>query len=122
MAADRYTDFRAELPASYVAFIESHSGWEGDLVDNLGYVVIWNRETIQERWDAYEMGQYLSGPWFPFGSDGAGEMLCFDLSSRTDRVYKIPYIGMSDEEAIPGYDSFATVAAAILKTAFDTSS
>jgi hypothetical protein len=98
-----------------VEFIETHNGWEGDLDDELGYVVIWNRETIQERWDGYQMGKYLSQRWFPFGSNGGGEMLCFDLPSGTDRVFWVPYIGMSDEEAIPRYDSFTEVAAVVLK-------
>jgi hypothetical protein len=85
--ADRYTQLRSVLLPSYVEFIESHNGWEGDLGDDLGYVVIWNRETIQERWDDYQMAEYLSEHWFAFGSDGGGEMLCFDLRSGTDRVF-----------------------------------
>jgi SMI1 / KNR4 family (SUKH-1) len=115
--ADIYTERRAQLPLSYVAFIESHDGWEGDLGDDLGYVVLWNRATIQERYDGYEMAKYLSARWFPFGSDGGGDMLCFDQSSVTDQVYCIPYIGMSDEEAMLRYESFAEVAAAVLKVA-----
>jgi hypothetical protein len=112
--ADRYTDMRCKLPQSYVEFIEAHNGWEGDL-GNLGYVVIWNRATIQERWDAYQMGQYLSERWFPFGSNGGGEMLCFDVMSGSDSVFWIPYVGMSETEAMPRYDSFTEVVAAILK-------
>ena len=115
--ADLYTQRRAQLPPSYVSFIENHGGWEGDLGDELGYVVLWDRGTIQERYDAYEMAQYLSPRWFPFGSNGGGEMLCFDLSSGTGRVYYVPYIGMSDEEAMLRYDSFTDLAAAVLKTA-----
>jgi hypothetical protein len=113
--ADRYTQLRRKLPPSYIDFIESHNGWEGDLDDELGYIVIWNRETVQERWDAYEMAHYLSDRWFPFGSDGGDEMLCFDLHSGSDRVYRIPYIGMAEEEAMLRYDSFQDVAAAIDK-------
>jgi hypothetical protein len=114
--ADRYTDFRSVLPPSYVDFIESHNGWEGDLGEDLGFVIIWNRETILERWDDYEMAKYMSKRWFPIGSNGAGEMLCFDLPSGKDRVFWLPYIGMSDEEAILRYESFADVAAAIQRT------
>ena len=110
--ADRYTILRAKLPISYVEFVESHDGWEGDLGDRLGYVIIWSPATIQERWDDYEMAQYLSDRWFPFGSDGGGEMLCFDLSSGNDRISRIPYVGMSDEEALP-WRPLADVIAAI---------
>jgi hypothetical protein len=113
--ADLYTRRRSQLPASYVAFIEEHRGWEGDLGDDLGYVVLWDRDTIQERYEVYEMAQYLGDRWFPFGSNGGGEMLCFDLLSGTDQVYWVPYISMSDEEAMPMYDSFAEIASAVLK-------
>jgi hypothetical protein len=44
-------------------------------------------------------------------------MLCFDLASRTDQVLVLPYIGMSDEEPLLRYASFADVVSAILKTA-----
>jgi hypothetical protein len=100
-----------------VAFIESHGGWEGDLGDELGYLVLWDRGTIQQRYDGYDMALYLSSRWFPFGSNGGGEMLCFDLPSGTDQVFCLPYIGMSDEEAMLRHDSFAEVAATVLKTA-----
>lgn len=115
--ADLYAERRPQLPPSYVSFIEGHGGWEGDLGDDLGYVVLWDRATIQERYDGYEMAQYLSARWFPFGSNGGGEMLCFDLPSGTDQVFWVPYIGMSDEEAMPRYCSFAEVAEAVLKSA-----
>lgn len=64
---DRYAEKRSVLPPSYVEFIETDNGWEGDLGEELGYVVLWAKETIQERWDDYEMGRYLSDRWFPFG-------------------------------------------------------
>src|SRR5688572_26930716 len=93
--ADRYCEMRAKLPPSYVEFIESHNEWEGDPGDDFCYMAIWNRKSIQERWDSYEMDQYLTDRWFPFGSNGGGEMLCFDLDSASDIVFWIPFIGMS---------------------------
>lgn len=111
---DHYTEIRSKLPLSYVEFIESHNGWEGDLGEEFGYVEIWNRETIQERRDAYEMDKYLNNQWFSFGSDGGGEMLCFDILLGGDTVFWLPYIGMSDELPIERYP-FASLAAAILR-------
>jgi len=110
---DRYTFLRDKLPPSYVEFIESRDGWEGDLGDEIGYAAIWGRKSIQEYWDDCEMVQYLSDRWFPFGSNGGGEMLCFDLTSRSDRVYWMPFIGMSDENAMLQPFTFADMAAAI---------
>jgi hypothetical protein len=113
--SDRYSALRDKLPPSYVEFVESQDGWEGDLGDELGYVVIWNRTSIQERWDGYEMALYLSDRWFPFGSDGGGEMLCFDLALGSDDVFWISYIGMSGKEAMARPFAFADLSAAIRK-------
>jgi hypothetical protein len=44
-------------------------------------------------------------------------MLCFDLQSGTDQVYWVPYLGMSDEDALLRYETFEDVAAAVLKSA-----
>jgi hypothetical protein len=115
--ADLYSERRPQLPPSYIAYIESHGGWEGDLGDELGYMVLWDRTTLQERYVAYEMDRYLSNRWFPIGSNGGGEMLCFDLPSGTDRVFWVPYIGISDEEAMLRYASFAELAMAMRKSA-----
>ena len=114
---DLYTERRPELPLSYVSFIEGYGEWEGDLGNDLGYVMLWDKAAIQECYVDCEMAEYLNARWFPFGSNGGGEMLCFDLLSGTDQVYWIPYIGMSDEAAMPLYDSFAEVAVAVRKNA-----
>lgn len=113
MTPNRYTTFRDKLPPTYVQFIESHNGWEGDLGDELGYFVIWGQGLIQENWDDYEMALYLSDRWFPFGSNGGGEMLCFDLESGSDVVFWVPFIGMSDDEAMAQPYSFKDVVKAI---------
>jgi len=109
---DLYSERRSQLPQSYVSFIERKGGWEGELGNDLGYVVLWEKESIQESYDAYEMAQYLSDRWFPFGSDGGGEMLCFDLQAGNDQVWCLPFIGMSDEESMLRYKSFEEIAAA----------
>lgn len=115
--ADRYDALRNRLPSSYVQFVESQGGWEGYLGDEIdAYIVIWDRGSIQERWESYEMAQYLSERWFPFGSDGGGEMLCFDLASGSESVFWIPYVGMDDKDAIAQAYTFADLAAAIRKT------
>lgn len=114
---DKYTDTRSTLPDSYVHFVESNGGWEGDLGDEFSYVVLWEPNSIQERWVSYRMDEFLGERWFPFGSDGGGEMLCFDLPSRSDRVFYLPYIGMAAEKPVLRYQSFSDVASAILDRA-----
>ena len=71
--ADKYNDSRTSLPVSYVRYIEAHGGWEGDLGDDLGYVVLWDPTSIQDRWKSYQMAEFLGERSFPFGSDGGDE-------------------------------------------------
>lgn len=112
-ARGRYARFRTRLPPAYVRFMESHDGWEGDMGDRLGYAALWNPALIDEYWSDCEMEQYLSDNWFPFGSNGGGEMFCFDLHSGSDAVYYIPFIGMADEEAMLHCESFSEMIAQI---------
>jgi hypothetical protein len=79
------------------------------LGNDFGYVVVWKKDTIQERLIAYEMVLNLSDHWFPFGSDGGGEMLCFDLRQKEDAVFMIPYVGMADDEARKKHESFGAL-------------
>lgn len=111
--SDRSTHKRHQLPDSYVQFIEKRSGWEGDLGDYYGYVVIWAKELIEDRWLSYEMAKYLPDHWFPFGSNGGSDLLCFDLRKKNDTSYLIPYVGMSEEEAMEHCVSFDLIAAEI---------
>lgn len=111
--SDRYVQKRSLLPASYAQFIESHNGWEGDLGDYYGYVVLWAKELIEDRWQGYEMAKYLPDYWFPFGSNGGSDMLCFDLRKKGDTLYLIPYIGMCEEDAMEHCVSFELIAAEI---------
>jgi hypothetical protein len=46
--ADRYADMKAVLPTSYVEYIETHNGWEGDLGADLGWLILWDKKSIQE--------------------------------------------------------------------------
>jgi hypothetical protein len=107
---DPYVEMRAALPTSYVNYIEAHNGWEGFLPGAETYLVLWDKEAIQENYAGYEMHNEPASRWFAFGSNGGGGMLCFDLASRTDAVYMRPFIGMSDEQATLMHKSFGDLA------------
>jgi hypothetical protein len=107
--ADIYAENKPLLPAAYVDFIETNDGWEGFLKDKDEYVVLWPKELIQENYDGYQMREYLDRRWFPIGSNGGGEMLCFDMLSRDGAVYWLPFIGMSDERPILRHESFSDI-------------
>ncbi len=113
--SDRYTQFRSKLPESYVAFIEEFGAWEGDLADYYGYVVLWRKDEIQEQWTAYEMAKYLSDYWFPIGTNGGGDIICFDLRKQTDATYYIPFVGMCESDAMEHCISFSLIADEIKK-------
>ena len=107
---DLYLEKKAILPPSYVEHIEAYNGWEGDPGDGIGYIVVWDKETIQDRWESYEMAEHLGEDWFPFGSNGGDEMMCFDLRAGGDTVFWLPYIGMADETPLLRFDSFTQLA------------
>ncbi|MDR3637833.1 MAG: SMI1/KNR4 family protein [Isosphaeraceae bacterium] len=108
--SDPYVEMRAALPSSYIEYIEANNGWEGFLTGNDEYVVLWDKEAIAEHYDSYKMREYLDQRWFAFGSNGGGELLCFDLSSGIDSVYWLPFIEMSDEQPILRHKSFKDLA------------
>ena len=112
---NRYLEKKHRLPESYVCFLEAHKEWEGDLGEYYGYVVLWDRAKIQDYWTSYEMAKYLPDHWFPFGSNGGDDMLCFDLRKKNDTSYLIPYIGMSEQDAMEHCISFELIAAEIEK-------
>ncbi len=97
---DRYDEVRTSLPPSCVDYIEANSGWEGFLVDSCNYTLLCKNKSIQEHYEGYKMDEFLDPRWYPIGSNGGGEMLCFDLRSGNDAVYWLPFIGMLSEEAI----------------------
>src|SRR5438128_1412477 len=95
-----YQKHKSVLPKAYVDFIEASDGWEGFLAGDGDYVILWSKELIQEYYEDCVMEKYLDPRWFAFGSNGGGEMLCFDIGSRDEGVYWLPFIGMSDEQPI----------------------
>jgi len=115
--SDRYAEKKGALPPTYIDYIETHNSWEGFLSGDEEYVILWDKEAIQQNYTGYEMNEYLNPRWFAFGSNGGGEMLCFDLDSQSDAVYMLPFIGMSDETPILAHESFRDLAKRIERTA-----
>ncbi len=112
---NRYVEVRDMLPPSYIDFVESNDGWQGVLSGEFDYVDLWNRNAIQEFYESYEIHKHLDSRWFVFGSNGGGEMLCFDLDAGTDSVYMLPFIGSANETPILLCESFRGLARRIPK-------
>ena len=65
---DRYAEKKSVLPPSYLGFIETNNGWEGDLGEEYGYVVLWEKETIKS----------------------AGTLMRWQIISTTDGSHSVP--------------------------------
>ena len=92
------------LPRAYKTFLEHHNGGEGRVPDY--YVIFWEVGDLIEFNRDYEVAEYAPGI-FVFGSNGGGEGYAFDMRSPEWPVVKVPFIGMSLEDALPTASNFA---------------
>jgi hypothetical protein len=103
----------AVLPLSYFAQLESSNGGEGSLAIQPCWVSFWPAGDVLHLNREYGVHEYLEG-FFGFGSNGAGELLAFDLRGPTPpRVVMVPFIGMNPAEAIIVATSFESFRQAI---------
>lgn len=87
------------LPPAYLSYLRRAGGGEGDLGVEPGWIQFWPVEKVLELNRAYEVHQNLPG-FFGFGSNGAGELLAFDMREAGDPpVVMVPFIPMSAEDA-----------------------
>lgn len=89
------------LPEGFIEFYKQANG--GDINSLDAYTVLWPlTEMIQLNYD-YDVEEYAPG-FFIFGSDGGD--IAFAIEKSTGKVFEMPFIGMSKEEAVFKYDSF----------------
>ena len=105
--------YKDKLPESYLDFIDKHNGFNGDLGDELGYVILWDRKELHESWYGYNFDEFLGEKWFPIGSNGSDELIVINISSIKQALFSTPFIPMSDEEAIEYCDNFSLLFDAI---------
>ncbi|HEY2412875.1 MAG TPA: SMI1/KNR4 family protein [Pirellulaceae bacterium] len=87
------------LPSDYIAFLRQSNGCEGELGIKPGWVQVWPAEKVLKYNEGYETTEAVPG-FFAFGSNGGGEMFCFDLrTAGKSRVVMIPFIPMEIKEA-----------------------
>jgi hypothetical protein len=93
-------DARKDLPEDYLALLRYSDGGEGSLGLECGWFLLWPSTEVLELNKGYEIEEHIPG-FFGFGSNGGGELLAFD--TRGDKPWKvvmIPFIPMSEKEAI----------------------
>jgi len=86
-------DFK--LPEGFIEFFKDSNG--ADISSDENYMVLWAlTEMIQLNRD-YNVDEYAPD-FFIFGSNGGGT--AYAVKKSTSDIYEIPFIGMSNEEAV----------------------
>ena len=85
-----------ELPVDFINFYQESNGGE-IFTNNEYYIILWPlTEMIQLNVD-YNVNEYAPN-YFIFGSDGGDTAYC--IEKTTGNIFEMPFIGMSNEEAI----------------------
>jgi hypothetical protein len=90
-----------QLPDGFIDFFSISNG--GELYDNEICIILWPLTDMIKRNNNYRVDEYAS-KFFIFGSDGGDTAYC--IEKKTGWIYEMPFIGMSNEEAIFKYKSF----------------
>ena len=101
------------LPSAYLNQLRRSNGGEGDLAIEPGWVSFWKAEKVMELNRGYEVANNIPG-FFGFGSNAGGEMLAFKVvGSGQFPIYMIPFIGMSEEDAVLLVEDFEAFSEAV---------
>ncbi len=102
-----------QLPEAYLALLLYSDGGEGGLAIEPGWFQLWPAAKVMERNKAYEVDKALPH-FFGFGSNGGDELLAFDFRERGScRVAMIPFVPMTESEAVVIADNFEAFVRAI---------
>jgi len=102
-----------ELPDLYIEFLFATNGGEGDLGVQPGWLELWAAEDVSSHNRGYEVAESLPG-LFGFGSNGAGELLAFDIRGvKPWPIVMVPFIPMQLDDAIQIAGSFEEFSAFI---------
>lgn len=86
----------SRFPKEYIAYLKSGKPVEGELTIEPGYFQLWPYEDIDQLNEEYTVNAFAPSHK-GFGSSGGGEMLAFNSKGQ---IVMIPFIWMSDDEAI----------------------
>lgn len=90
------------LPNDYVSYVYS-SGYLEIEIDNT-YIVLFPIEELEKINNDYEVSIYAPSFFF-IGSNGGGAGLAFNLNNG--KLFSLPFIGMSDNDAVKVAESFS---------------
>ena len=104
---------KRQLPEAYLALLLYSDGGEGELSVEPGWLQLWPAAEVMKYNKIYEVDKALPH-FFGFGSNGGGELLAFDLRDRGScRVAMIPFVPMTESEAIVIAENFEAFVRAI---------
>ncbi|WP_286862463.1 MULTISPECIES: SMI1/KNR4 family protein [Sphingobacterium] len=86
-------DFK--LPEGFIESFKDSNG--ADISSDENYIVLWALTDMIQLNRDYNVDEYAPD-FFIFGSDGGGT--AYAVKKSTSDIYEIPFIGMSNEEAV----------------------
>jgi hypothetical protein len=84
-----------KLPNGYLEFISKSNGAEGQLQNS--YLILWPLEELYNLNREYNIDEFAPG-FFILGSDGGDT--AFVIDKQTGEFHQMPFIGMSQQEAV----------------------
>jgi hypothetical protein len=101
------------LPQEYESFLRYSNGGEGPLCIEPWYFQLCSAEDVLSYNRDYKVGQFLPG-FFAIGSSGGSEMLAIRKRDGSPcPVYMVPFIPMSECDAVPIAHDFEMFAMAL---------
>lgn len=86
----------SNLPQSYIDFLRTHNGANGDLPIQPLYFQLWKIDELIQANQEYEIKQYLPN-YFGIGGNGSGELIAINLENQ--KIVAIPFIIMEEKDA-----------------------
>lgn len=106
--------FGVILPDGYKRFMLEYGGGEGWIGEH--YLILWKPSELVTFNNEYEFHEYAPS-LIAFASSGGGEAFAFDKRAGLRSVVMVPFIGMSDEDAIHVADSLDNLLARMVESA-----
>lgn len=104
--------FGNNLPTQYLDLLRFCNGGEGDLALQQVYFQLWSTKEAIEINNNLPISEFIPG-FMAFGGDRANEIFAFRVDDLESRIYMIPLIGMSEEDAMVIAENFTEFIEAI---------
>lgn len=90
-----------ELPNGFIDFYKKNNGAE--IISDNTYTIIWKLDELLQNNNDYAIDEFAPH-FFIFGSDSADT--AFVIERNSGKIFEMPFIGMSNDEALFISDTF----------------